>query len=132
MITLREISMRENGHEPPLCNPYHMQWFLTLFGNTLPRESILRIWDGLMLDGNEILIRTALAIWKFFSADIINATTTDQFYQSMNSAMDLMLDGKKIPEYDLISVIYSMASFPFPNLDKLRIKYSHEFIKTEK
>ena len=64
--------MRENGHEPPLCNPYHMQWFLTLFGNTLPRESILRIWDGLMLDGNEILIRTALAIWKFFSADIIN------------------------------------------------------------
>ena len=23
---LREIAIRENGHEPPLCNPYNMQW----------------------------------------------------------------------------------------------------------
>jgi len=29
LIALRETSIRENGHEPPLANPYMMQWLLT-------------------------------------------------------------------------------------------------------
>ena len=41
LIMLREISMRENGHEPPLCNPYNMQWLLTLFGSSLPKGTVL-------------------------------------------------------------------------------------------
>ena len=41
LIMLREISMRENGHEPPLCNPYNMQWLLTLFGSSLPKVGLV-------------------------------------------------------------------------------------------
>lgn len=50
-------------YEPPLINVFTMQWFLTLFSNCLPKASILRIWDLIFLEGNEILLRTALAIW---------------------------------------------------------------------
>lgn len=51
------------SYEPPLINVFTMQWFLTLFSNCLPISIVLRIWDLIFLEGNEILIRTALAIW---------------------------------------------------------------------
>ena len=50
--------------EPPLTNVFTMQWFLTLFSTCLPRDTVLRVWDLILLEGNEILLRTALAIWK--------------------------------------------------------------------
>ena len=49
--------------EPPLTNVFTMQWFLTMFATCLPMATVLKIWDCVMVDGNEILIRTALALW---------------------------------------------------------------------
>ena len=49
--------------EPPLTNVFTMQWYLTLFTNCLPPPVVLRVWDLIFLQGNEVLIRTALAIW---------------------------------------------------------------------
>ena len=49
--------------EPPLTNVFTMQWFLTMFATCLPVDTVLRIWDCVMVDGSEILIRTALALW---------------------------------------------------------------------
>ena len=63
----------------------------------------MRIWDGLFLDGNEVLIRATIAVWKFFEAEILETQTTDQFYQTMNAAMETMTTGSKIQEYDLVS-----------------------------
>ena len=104
----------------------------------------MRIWDGLFLDGNEVLIRATIAVWKFFEAEILQTQTTDQFYQTMNAAMETMTTGSKIQEYDLVSgwfelipkisknftiilAIYSMGPFPLPGLDALRAKYNREF-----
>ena len=50
-------------YEPPLTNVFTMQWFLTLFSNCLPRDTVMRVWDLTFLQGNEVLLRTALAIW---------------------------------------------------------------------
>ena len=51
------------NYEPPLINVFTMQWFLTMFTKCLPKPSVLRIWDLILLEGNEILLRTALTIW---------------------------------------------------------------------
>ena len=51
------------SYEPPLTNVFTMQWFLTLFSTCLPRDTVLRVWDLILLEGNEVLLRTALAIW---------------------------------------------------------------------
>ena len=91
------------------------------------KPQILRIWDGLFLDGNEILIRATIAIWGFFEAEILATETTDQFYQTMNAALETMTRGDKIPEYELVTAIYSMGPFPFKGLDQLREKYNREF-----
>ena len=50
--------------EPPLTNVFTMQWFLTLFATCLPKASVLRVWDLIFVEGNEVLLRTALAIWQ--------------------------------------------------------------------
>ncbi len=52
------------NYEPPLTNVFTMQWFLTLFATCLPKPTALRVWDCVVLEGSEILLRTALAIWN--------------------------------------------------------------------
>lgn len=59
-------------YEPPLVNVFTLQWFLTLFSNCLPKNLVLRIWDLIFLEGNEILIRSALAIWEFLTDKILS------------------------------------------------------------
>jgi hypothetical protein len=48
----------------PLTNVFTMQWFLTLFVTCLPKPAVFRVWDLVFLEGNEVLLRTALAIWQ--------------------------------------------------------------------
>ncbi len=59
-------SPNEASFEPPLTNVFTMQWFLTLFCNCLPMNCVLRIWDLIIIEGSDILLRTALAIWQIF------------------------------------------------------------------
>lgn len=63
IIATNSHCFQGGGVEPPLPDVFTMQWFLTLYATWLPRESLLRIWDLILLDGNEVLLLTALAIW---------------------------------------------------------------------
>ena len=54
-------------YEPPLMNVFTMQWFLTMFCNCLPHSTVLRVWDLIFLEGNQMLLKTALAIWDTLS-----------------------------------------------------------------
>lgn len=56
-------SSTEGAFEPPLTNVFTMQWFLTLFCTCLPINCVLRIWDLILIEGSDVLLRTALAIW---------------------------------------------------------------------
>ncbi|XP_069355015.1 uncharacterized protein [Maniola hyperantus] len=73
--------------EPPLPDVFTMQWFLTLYATWLPRESLLRIWDLILLDGNEILLLTALAIWDMLQDRILSARSADEFYSCMGGGV---------------------------------------------
>jgi hypothetical protein len=59
-----QYSTNEPSVEPPLINVFTMQWFLTLFCNCLPMICVLRIWDLIMIEGSDVLLRTALTLWK--------------------------------------------------------------------
>lgn len=63
----KHLEMIADRDEPPLVNVFTIQWFLTAFSQCLPKHLVLRIWDLLFLYGNEVLIRTALAIWDHFA-----------------------------------------------------------------
>ncbi|KAL5546250.1 hypothetical protein UlMin_005937 [Ulmus minor] len=51
-------------------------WFLSIFVNMLPWESVLRVWDVLLFDGNRVMIfRTALALMELYGPALV--TTKD-------------------------------------------------------
>ncbi|PON72787.1 Ribonuclease H domain containing protein [Parasponia andersonii] len=51
-------------------------WFLSIFVNTLPWESVLRVWDVLLYEGNRVMLfRTALALMELYGPALV--TTKD-------------------------------------------------------
>lgn len=51
-------------------------WFLTIFVNMLPWESVLRIWDVLLFEGNRVMLfRSALALMELYGPALV--TTKD-------------------------------------------------------
>ncbi|XP_076947867.1 uncharacterized protein LOC143619931 isoform X2 [Bidens hawaiensis] len=51
-------------------------WFLSIFMNMLPWESVLRVWDVLLFKGNRVMLfRTALALMEFYGPALV--TTKD-------------------------------------------------------
>ncbi|KAF3442070.1 hypothetical protein FNV43_RR15986 [Rhamnella rubrinervis] len=51
-------------------------WFLSIFVNMLPWESVLRVWDVLLYEGNRVMLfRTALALMELYGSALV--TTKD-------------------------------------------------------
>ncbi|PIN16725.1 Ypt/Rab GTPase activating protein [Handroanthus impetiginosus] len=51
-------------------------WFLTIFMNMLPWESVLRVWDVLLFQGNRVMLfRTTLALMELYGPALV--TTKD-------------------------------------------------------
>uniref|UniRef100_T1J0F6 TBC1 domain family member 30 n=1 Tax=Strigamia maritima TaxID=126957 RepID=T1J0F6_STRMM len=113
------------SYEPPLTNVFTMQWFLTLFSNCLPKSTVLRVWDLIFLEGNEVLLRTALAIWDGLSDRIMAVDSADEFYSIMHVLTREMLEFGLMDANYLIKTVCCMAPFPFPQLAELRDKYTY-------
>ncbi|KAI7862439.1 rab-GTPase-TBC domain-containing protein [Spinellus fusiger] len=56
-------------------------WFLTLFINILPIESVLRVWDCLFYEGQRVLFRVALGIFKINEQAILNVNDSLEVFQ---------------------------------------------------
>lgn len=113
------------SYEPPLTNVFTMQWFLTMFATCLPRDAVLRLWDAVLLDGSEMLVRAALAIWSRLARSVMKMKSADEFYVAMGSATHDMLEGKIISATELIKAMYEMAPYPLEHLDELREKLTY-------
>ncbi|XP_065163251.1 uncharacterized protein [Atheta coriaria] len=109
------------SYEPPLTNVFTMQWFLTLFCNCLPQPTVLRVWDLILLEGNEILLRTSLAIWQVLADRIMTAKTADEFYCVMGMLMREILEFDLIDANTLVKGIVSIG--PLTELSVLREHY---------
>lgn len=51
---------------------FTFNWFLTVFVDTIPAETYLYIWDVFLYEGNKVLFRFALAIFKICETEILN------------------------------------------------------------
>ncbi|KAH9981699.1 rab-GTPase-TBC domain-containing protein [Russula compacta] len=52
---------------PAIC----FSWFLSLFTDCLPVETLFRVWDVLLLDGLDVLFRIALAVLRSHEAELL-------------------------------------------------------------
>ncbi|XP_067896249.1 growth hormone-regulated TBC protein 1-like isoform X2 [Heterodontus francisci] len=51
------------------------RWFICLFIDVLPVETVLRIWDCLFYEGSKITFRVALTLIKYHQASILEANS---------------------------------------------------------
>ncbi|XP_058799583.1 uncharacterized protein LOC131669035 isoform X2 [Phymastichus coffea] len=110
-----------SSYEPPLTNVFTMQWFLTLFCHCLPQDVVLRVWDLIFLEGNDVLLRTALAIWEGISDRIMTVTSADEFYSIMGVLTREMLEFTDTN--NLIKTIVAMG--PLTGITNLREKHRY-------
>ncbi|KAJ1532173.1 hypothetical protein ONE63_000795 [Megalurothrips usitatus] len=110
------------SYEPPLTNVFTMQWFLTLFCNCLPQPTVLRVWDLIFLEGNQILLRTALAIWDHLADRIMAVSSADEFYSIMGVLTREILEFGHVDSNRLMKTVVAMQC---PELPALRDKYMY-------
>ncbi|CAH8589261.1 unnamed protein product [Heterobilharzia americana] len=104
----------QGAYEPPLMNVYIIQWFLTLFATCLASDAVLRVWDSILLEGSEVILRTAIVIMEFLKSRLLKLKSADQFYATMSDLMSAFSEGRIVSSQELLFEIYELAPFPYP------------------
>uniref|UniRef100_A0A182K7Y4 Rab-GAP TBC domain-containing protein n=1 Tax=Anopheles christyi TaxID=43041 RepID=A0A182K7Y4_9DIPT len=118
---LQKLQGPEGAFEPPLTNVFTMQWFLTLFCTCLPIPLVLRVWDLILIEGSDVLLRTALAIWGILESKILATKTADDFYCKMGALSSELVNGSLVDSNALIQRVVEIG--PIADLQKLRDKH---------
>lgn len=67
-------------------------WFLTLFINILPVETVLRIWDCFFIEGYHIMFKVALTIIKLNQSRILNLQDPIEIFQILQNMPRRLID----------------------------------------
>ncbi|XP_049280596.1 uncharacterized protein LOC125762489 isoform X2 [Anopheles funestus] len=118
---LQKLQGPEGAFEPPLTNVFTMQWFLTLFCTCLPIPLVLRVWDLILIEGSDVLLRTALAIWGILESKILATKTADDFYCKMGALSSELVSGSLVDSNALIQRVVDIG--PIADLQKMREKH---------
>eukprot|EP00250_Pteridium_aquilinum_P014765 c22188_g1_i1 orf=480-2690(-) len=76
-----------------ICGP----WFLSIFVTVLPWESVLRVWDVLLYEGNRsMLFRTALALLELHGSVIMTAKDAGDAVTMLQSSASATFDSSQL------------------------------------
>ncbi|KIY43819.1 TBC-domain-containing protein [Fistulina hepatica ATCC 64428] len=82
---------------PAIC----FSWFLSLFTDCLPIETLFRVWDVFMLDGLDVLFRIALAILKNHEGELLACESISAVYVALESMPTRMWEADKLMQMEL-------------------------------
>ncbi|KAI0656439.1 TBC-domain-containing protein [Cubamyces menziesii] len=71
-------------------------WFLSLFTDCLPVETLFRVWDIFMVDGVDVLFRIAFAILRTNEQELMRCTSIPAVYVSLESLPNRMWEADKL------------------------------------
>jgi hypothetical protein len=68
------------------ASSYATKWYITLFANTVPFQTQLRIWDALLLEGQDLLVMASVALIYAYRAILTAPNATFETILSTLSA----------------------------------------------
>ncbi|KAF5385547.1 hypothetical protein D9757_006763 [Collybiopsis confluens] len=88
---------------PAIC----FSWFLSLFTDCLPVETLFRVWDVFLVDGLDVLFRIALAILKINEVELLGCQSIPAVYVALENLPTRMWEADKLlqAEADLRSAV---------------------------
>lgn len=87
---------------------FTFNWFLTVFVDTIPAETYLYIWDVFLYEGNKVLFRFALAVFKICETEIL----AQEDYMAINRYLRTMPE--KITDIRQLAQVAFGEMNPFP------------------
>ncbi|XP_070538915.1 growth hormone-regulated TBC protein 1-A-like isoform X3 [Ptychodera flava] len=94
------------------------KWFICLYLEVLPLETVLRIWDSLFYEGSKIIFRVALTLLGLHQDIILKATT---FPNVVEAFKKIVTHSKNMDCHSFMQNIFKVpGSLPLAQLTKIR------------
>ena len=121
MAIIKSKSPMIHKHVESFSMPWELalsKWFMCLYSDVLPIETVLRIWDCLFYEGSKILIRVALTLVIQRQNQIL---MTDEFSKLVIEFKNCATDNVTVDCHAFMSNVFEISS-PLPSklLEKLR------------
>ncbi|GMK58448.1 hypothetical protein CspeluHIS016_0504800 [Cutaneotrichosporon spelunceum] len=71
-------------------------WFLSLFTDCLPVETLFRVWDVLLVEGHDVLFRVALAVLKLNEAEICACESVGDLFSAIGGMTSRLWSADKL------------------------------------
>ena len=84
-----------------MIDPITCHWFLCLFVNSFPLETTLRIWDAILYEGSEVLVRTAATIIKVHERNLLATTSYSTVYAILKTPLNISAEDLEAQSYRL-------------------------------
>lgn len=101
------------------------KWFICLFADVLPTETVLRIWDSLFYEGPKIIFRVAVALFKRHEANLMKFNDPGACYEYAKA-----MPSKEIDCHDLmVNGVFNpkvVGSFSMKTIAKFRADITNE------
>jgi len=82
---------------PAIC----FSWFLSLFTDCLPVETLFRVWDVFFVDGMDTLFRVAIALLKINEPDLLQCDSMPGLYVQFEGMTARMWHADKLLKLEL-------------------------------
>uniref|UniRef100_A0AC34RBJ5 Rab-GAP TBC domain-containing protein n=1 Tax=Panagrolaimus sp. JU765 TaxID=591449 RepID=A0AC34RBJ5_9BILA len=66
-----------------------LNWFLALFFDAVPFQTMLRIWDCFLLEGSKVLFRISIALLGLYEEEILDRSDTISVIKVLKAAVRL-------------------------------------------
>ncbi|XP_052171917.1 uncharacterized protein LOC127787891 isoform X2 [Diospyros lotus] len=101
-------------------------WFLSIFVNMLPWESVLRIWDVLLYEGNRVMLfRTALALMELYGPALVTTKDAGDAITLLQSLAGSTFDSSQL----VLTACMGFLAVTEDRLEELRVKYRPSILK---
>ncbi|KAI4370641.1 hypothetical protein MLD38_018968 [Melastoma candidum] len=95
-------------------------WFLSIFMNMLPWESVLRVWDVLLFEGNRVMLfRTALALMELYGPALVTTKDTGDAVTLLQSLVGSTFDSSQL----VLTACMGYQNVHEKSLEELRNKH---------
>ncbi|KAJ3116265.1 tRNA-dihydrouridine(20a/20b) synthase [NAD(P)+]-like protein [Phlyctochytrium bullatum] len=93
----RRGKSKSRGSIPPL-SMVTTSWFMTLFVNVLPVETVLRVWDSFFFQGEKVLMRVTLTLIKIHEDQVLACSDPTEAWKVVKSIPPRMIDCHRLME----------------------------------
>ncbi|KAI9359990.1 rab-GTPase-TBC domain-containing protein [Zopfochytrium polystomum] len=86
-----------NSSMPPL-SMVTTSWFMTIYVNILPIETVLRVWDCFFFQGEKVLMRVTLTLLKIHEDQVLACNDTSDAWKLIKEIPPRMIDCHRLME----------------------------------